>query len=463
MSFRFFRQSPSLLACLFAVLVIVFVAPAARADELPTAERLLPQLEVILRDALAQSPRMVAANLAKLEAEQETMISSSPLYPEIGGYYQYNVQRDDRSDKAQIVESEKNFYDFGATQPLYYWGALRAGAAIGKIRAAMEANRTQDAWRLLASEIRSSYLQLIIQKRTLANVRYDAGLIRRRLALMQGRVDIGQAPTSSVMSLTLRLEDTDLALLRAERAFEQGLRRFRRLIGRDAFDGASVPDEIPAITPVDADDTDPIGAEYAQVRGFERNTRYANTASEIAIERLNQRIIKSNLRPRFDLTAGARQDEIAYSSNIANKYGVQSLFIGVILRWNIWDGFASRGRMRASLTTQRRLENQLEQTRRDLLEAVVQAGEDLDIAARSLAIAEKRFPGSIAGPGFVRGEMERGRATQEDVDVAESGANNARLGMLQTRAAYLNALAAYLSQTNADPVVQWPASSESPR
>jgi outer membrane protein TolC len=214
-----------------------------------------------------------------------------------------------------------------------------------------------------------------------------------------------------------------------------------------------IADDLPAVALAPEDLVERFHVDYVHANGYEASTRYRDIALNLDVDRLSYRIAKTNLRPMLDFVAGVRQDEVPTSTNISEKVRTETQYVGLVVRWNIWDGFANRGRVRAARTALRLRENQLAETRRDLLEQAQQAREDLDLAERTLRIAESRYPGARDAPKVMQAELERGRATQDQVDGAQAGANAARLGIVRVRADYLNAAANYLSLLNADPFV----------
>ena len=141
---------------------------------LPTAagalpEDLLPALKPILVRAIERSPEQIRRAIEIEQAEARVYVSRAAMLPNLGGYGRYAVNR---AATASAVSSATNnssgfFYDVGLSQPVYHWGALKAQADIDRIGAKIAAREYAEAARLLAAQVRKSYLELVAKKAAL--------------------------------------------------------------------------------------------------------------------------------------------------------------------------------------------------------------------------------------------------------------------------------------------------------
>ncbi len=430
--------------------------PGAFASEdgrLPRVEVVFPQVEPLLREALEQSPRMIARNLDLLQNQQAIQVFNARLLPRLDAGFQYNLQQDDREGLLEPVSSQKLTYDVRLSQPLYHWGALRAGARVGTIQAEIAANNVAEAYRLLALEIRASFLNLVLLKTAVRNVAFESELAGKRLAIAETRLRTGQEAPSVVSLAKQTIEELELQSARSNHAFESAVRNFHRLVGSSSFDGAQVPEAIPPITRAADARTGPLRADYVETRGFEKTNRFQNLVLELEKERLNERVLRTNLRPKVDAVAGLFQDELSYTLDVSRRDRISSTFVGVRVGWNVFDGFSTRGNLRMLLTRQRQLRQQLEELSGDLVNASADAARELEFAGRSLEFAERGLAGSEGMLAQARDNLAKGRVSQDEVDATRYRVNNSLYATFAARASYLNALASYLSQVNADPIV----------
>jgi outer membrane protein TolC len=449
-----YLSSPNTLLCVRAVLAAICIAgPIASAAEPPLPERLFPQLEPILSTALKQAPGMINAALDREQQDGYARVSSARLYPQVNGSFRYAYQREDRLDLAAASDTEKMYYNFGANQALYHWGTVRAEALRGRIQAAIAANNTRETYRLLALQIRAEFLQLVITKASLRNAELDLDARRRKLAILRSQLDAGQTTAGAVGGADLAIQQGELARDRAAHTLAQQLRRFRRLVGDTGFSADSLPLEIPSVVTLPTDQADVFRANFVEKESAEDRVRLANLRLEKQREELSGLIQKMELRPKFNLVAGAYQDEISYTVNIGQKYRVNAYFVGVELNWNIFDGFAARGRRQASLARQRQLERQAETVRDELEEEAVNASADLGFAARALKFSESGLAGAQSVAEDMKKRLGDGRASEDLLLDAEIGLRGAQVTTFGARAEYLRALASYLSVVEADPIV----------
>jgi outer membrane protein TolC len=173
---------------------------------------------------------------------------------------------------------------------------------------------------------------------------------------------------------------------------------------------------------------------------------------ELERERLNEQIDRVRLRPKLDAVAGAMQDEISYDLDVSRRDRYASVFIGIRVSWNIFDGFATPAQVSATRARVRQMEQRLAEIEADVLNAADDAYKELEFATRALDHAESRFRSSQTALLGAKSNFERGRASELDVENAQAAANFGRLNVFRARASYLSSLASFLSAVNADPV-----------
>jgi len=98
------------------------------------------------------------------------------------------------------------------------------------------------------------------------------------------------------------------------------------------------------------------------------------------------------MRPMVNLAVGADQDQ----TSGADQTAVLSYFVGVRVRWNIFDGFATQAAVRQAKVVVRQTEKALDDTRTALAHELADGAADVALAARELQIAEERFKLTIS-------------------------------------------------------------------
>lgn len=448
------QPASRLLAAVACAVAIVLRAGAA-GDDLPQAESVLPGLEPILVGALAQSPRMISENLARLEAEYLADAARASLYPTAGGYARYQFQREDRlSSDSEATNNLKSYYSFEIAQPVFHWGSIKAEVDIARLRRDMAERNFGRAYQILASEIRATYLNLIIEKLGLRNARHELDRLKSRLEVVRQRIAEGIELAGTASSMEFAIEDSELALERMERGFSSRLRLFALLTGLESFSPEQVPETVPKVPGFEAGRSGALRTEYVTRRGYESDVRYANALRELRIQKLNLKIYRNALRPKFNLVMGLNQDEIDRTGDVENKYQLQALYAGVTMSWTIFDSYRARANTRAGQIRLRRQQRALEQTEEDLLRAIEQADVDLGFAVRALSIAERRWDGAVSSHTSAIDYVEQGRFAAEDVELARSAMLAAESTVCRARADCLNAITHFQAVLNADPLIE---------
>jgi outer membrane protein TolC len=418
------------------------------------AEDLFPALRAILEEALTRSPRMVVQDLVLLQSVESARVQASRLYPRAGASAQYNLAREETASRPDPVDTVKSYYNVQISQPVFHWGSLRAGADIGRIQEEMTRNNVAEAFRLLALEIRREYLGLVSTKASLAHARTELEQARKRLDVAETRVRMGEIPAGSTEPARHAVTEAEFNIDRGEYALDQALSRFGRLTGRSGFSADEVPEEIPRLDTGGGSRVEPLRREFMEQGGIDRTARMLNAELEARREGLNLRILRTNLRPKFDLVAGINQDERSYTLDVSRTDRIASLFIGMRVQWNIFDSASTTHQVRATRYRLRQLEAQARHAKEEHAAAIESVARELEFSGRSLEFAERSYGFARSAVSATQSNVTRGLLSAADVDAAESRERASRISVFNARAAYLNAAATFLSAIDADPVAQ---------
>jgi outer membrane protein TolC len=309
----------------------------------------------------------------------------------------------------------------------------------------------REAYRLLALEIRSAFLQLTIDRASHRVARFNEDLMRRRLAVIETRVNSGELSPGAGGPQQMLVNEASFATERAGVAFDRNLQAFRKLTGQPDFSAENIPEEIPDIPRIPSAEVTSLNGGFWERRM--QDGRYEGLQFRVEQQRLDLQIARVAQRPTVNLVGGYSMDQLTYVNVLGQRTSVQSFYIGVGVNWNIFDGGATRGRIMTSRTRLRQLEDQLSALDEDLRMTSNLAGTDVEFAARSLKLAEDRFGATLAGFNLTQENVERRRASQDDLEEVRNRLNASQLAMFGARAAYLNAIATWLHRIDADPIV----------
>lgn len=423
----------------------------AAADDLTTPEELFPQLDAILKHAVAQSPAMISRAVDQEIAQNDRIQARANLLPSIGGSYSLYQANDDRSDQPDRVRVEKQYYNFSITQPLFFWGERRNNDRVGAIRLAMAKGQYREGYRLLAQEIRAGYLRLIGDKlrahrATLANAYYSAQLKRAEDQLAKRAISEAQ-----IFPIRIEAERAQLADERTNFDYENNKISFGRLTGMPVLKDEEIPDSIPVVKPQDAAVQRLLAGYLAQK---DKPTVAADVARQnLSIARLAYANDKKRLYPKFSLVAGASQDEQSYTINVANKYSVQSFYGGFSVNWLIFDGFSSGAVVRSSRARIRQLERDYQALDERLAESAQNQVRLLGFTARGAALNERLLGSSEGNYSLRKEEFGRGVTAEDAVNLAELNLVDTKIATFGTRADYYTQLCEFLGLVTQDPVL----------
>lgn len=414
-------------------------------------EQVFPELQPILTAALRQSPRMIEKNLDLDAAAGELMQAKAGLYPSAGASFTESQTRDKREDIKDRLDTEKLYYSFSVTQPLFYWGDLRNRAKIGEIRQKIVHRQYAQAYGALAQEIRATYLRLIVQKAQLQATVFSQQQSEQALRLAEDRLKNRVISDAEIFHPRIEVQQAVLNSDRMRDAFADSKRAFRLLTGLPAPEDAAIPGMVGRIT-IPAGEADRLLAGFL---GQPEPKTFATEMmkSQLEIERLNYKIVRTTLRPKFSLVVGISQDQQSYSTNLAAKYGVQSTYIGVSGNWAIFDGFGSRGATRSTLARIRKLEAGYKQLTESLGTDAQRAARQVSYAERQMLIQDQLMDSATNFLQYRKDEFARGTVSETDVAAVQAVYNRELIATTQQRADYLTKFGDFLALIMQDPAL----------
>ena len=437
-----------------AIFCLCFPARAQSSgnDQFPVPENYFPALKDLIETASKQSPRVIARNTENAVAEADRITARAAQLPTLGGYFSfYPWTRDKRADLPEATGVKKTAYYLSVVQPLFHWGALRDGTRIGELHKRIIEGQSAEAFRLLVDEIRAQYLQIIVNKGTLARARFNQTIADDQLALARSKLEKNVIAEADMFTPTITAEQARLAADRAADEYENSRIYLGKLCGLPPIPDEQIPTEVPAITPA-ASALQSVTAQFAAQPEL-NNYVLQGARDQIETEKLNYRVASTRLRPKVNLVVGTSQDEQNYSLNSV-RYKVQSYFAGVTVNWSIFDGFATRSAKQVSLARRRQLELSYKDQTADTIAAVKTQMRQIEFAARNLAIVERMLGSAGDNLKARKDDMARGVASDAEVSAAQLGLYDWQLTAYQARNDYMMKVSKLLSATMKDPALQ---------
>jgi outer membrane protein TolC len=421
-------------------------------SSLPLPETYFPALKEILSAAVSQSPRMVARNAENAAAEGNRIVMRSGQLPSFGGYFGYFPwERDWRADLPRYADVNRMNFNFAINQPIYHWGALQNTTRIGEIQLRMTEGQTAEGYRILVQEIRGQYLALVIKKAALAKARLSLHMAEDNVAVSQTKLEKKVISEGDMFLARLGLDRSKLATDQGEEDFNYTKLYFAKLCGAPALSDSQIPDEIPDAMG-QAPALEPMLSTYTGQKELNSyNLRYLS--DQIEVEKLTYQNITTRLRPQLNFQIATSQDQTSYTTNIAAKYRLTSIYTGFMVNWSIFDGFATRGAAASSLAHRRELEQSYKDLSANLTDQARNQLKQVGFARRGMEIANRLLESSSGALRDKKADAARGLASDVDVNTFQLAYHEAQISAFSARSDYLMKTADFLSTLLQDPAL----------
>ena len=185
----------------------------------------------------------------------------------------------------------------------------------------------------------------------------------------------------------------------------------------------------------------PMRLTLAECLGRAQALRPEIVARKLAVDAFRHQITAEKAGTRPQVSAFASYDIYSEPSLLSVRDNFSGYTVGVQATWNVFDGFATRGRVRSAQAQQGQAEAQLQATRQQVEAEVRTAFYDLQDAANSLRPLGENIGRANEGVSLSVSNFDAGSATQLDVLQTRINLTNSRLIELGVRLRYHNALA----------------------
>lgn len=443
-----------------AVLVILFSGSslrvrAAEAGEVAGTmpEDYLPELKVILTNALRRSPELVAREFEQIASEARLTIARGARLPQLSGNFDYGITESattsNTSSRSRTTGAQ---YNFGLGQALFHWGAIKNEIEIARINMLVVQKDTARVYRETSTLLRKAYLALIVEKARVIQARETIKLVESDRDVARTKKQGGTISGAALAGEEIRLNEARLGLERAENNFRTNRRRFGRVAGLAGGEipEQEIPDEIrrPAFPELLAT---AIVAET--LRDNAKGTiEYAihDLRLQEAIRR--QKIVATRLLPKFGASASYGLSTNTYvNGSVVNQEAVTQQRIGVGGSWTIFDGLATRGAKREALAGKRAAEYRKTVEIEKLLEDLQAFQRSLKLDAEKLEFADIRQGTAHEGRNLVEQGIARGSLPKIELDRANVNILAASAENLEARATYLGNWSEFVALAGRDP------------
>ncbi|WP_221032917.1 TolC family protein [Actomonas aquatica] len=424
-------------------------ASAQPALEMP--EDSLPQLREFIDHALRQSPRAIVRGFDEAVADADLLTAKSARLPNLSASADMVRSEEDRGDFSEPQTADKVYYRVSMSQPIYHWGVISRNIQNAKIRRDIEAGRTRQAMLTMVNEIRRKYLELMIQKKVVERYRFSMQLVDEKLADAEEKRRLNTLSEGELQAQRQSHKRSLVGVRYQEDGYMVAKSMFSRMVGVDLITDDDIADEFPELnTEDDAAAIESLALRFKSMAD-PTNLDLQIQLKELEIKQKELKNAKMSLRPRVNAIAGLTQDEQSYSANIGNRYEYQSLYAGIGVYWTIWDGFASRGAVRASLNRMRAAEVNYESTKNRIFDDIDSLERQLDYRSMEVSVEDEELVIARNHLNYTQQRFDRGEASENELSQARINLLERWGGTMTARMGYWERLFHFLSLMDADP------------
>lgn len=416
-------------------------------------EHHFPGLKRLLEGAVKRSPTMLENEIEIALSDARVAIENSPRLPNVWG----DVRYDNSQSAVSGVNSRRNrdsgvFYNFQVGQALFHWGALKNAAERARLGVGIAEKNYQEVYRLLALEIRRSFLNLVANKAALQHLRNSHVLKEDDLKLEQDRFSRGAASRGDVFGKEQAVTESALQIQRGETALAAGLRSLSRISGT-RLTAEDIPDDVPEIA-YSPDLT------RALVDALLRDGAQSTFEAQVLQMRVDDaelayKIARVRLLPRFGINAGhSVENTTNVTGATVDQQGVERQTVTLRADWSIFDGFRTAGEKRMALRSKRLNETRLAHSIERILTEAQQLQDSLTLEANVVRVADNYRVLAQGEIGRVKEEVELNNAAPYAIKQAEE-AHLYRIALsASARARLLSEWSALVSLVGADPALK---------
>lgn len=409
-----------------AVLTALLLPGALYAASLPPLAPQPDPAEELIREAASRSPAMLEQELHITQADAFRFRGWRQYMPYVSANYQagyFNLLNSPggADDEGKIGGS----YTLSAHHPVYHWGAIDAEKKFAFARENLARTEARISWRSLVTEIRTKFLDAVVNKARVALLERRVKWSHERLEASRQELKLGRIVQAELTAVALDSRNAELELTRSKIALATQLSQLRSLTGVDNYGVENLPDDLPVITWNDSLLEQRLHDFVTQGESESPENRRAGYANEV----YNNQMIMAEAREKPQFNLGGAVSQTPIESN--GSFGMQTyLFVGIMGTWNIFDRDTTRENVRAINVARRLVEAKrttgLKQRHTDLTNALVQikaSRESLSIRTDIVKLRQDAYDA-------IRHRHELGLGKREEVTLAEDALLEARLARL---------------------------------
>ncbi len=384
-----------------ALLLFLFWRPDFSRAALPSYS-----LEEAVAYARQQNPDIAIAR-KKLEAARGGVIEARSGYlPSVvtNGIYRYREQQED-------TRLRNNDYNASVriVQNVYTGGAVSSATAIARLNHEKQELELQSVIDRVTMDVRSTFYELLFN-RAKVKVREQAlDVFRGELKSQKERLGAGTVSQLNVRRAEVALANEEAELINAQTQVRLSYLRLGELLG---LDSRTNPFSFEVVGELQYQPRHP-DLNECLARATLNRPEIKSHQIDVAIEEQQLKLDRSELRPHVEAFSGyevynERDPDIGREFNHGYVAGVNA-------RWNVFDGWATKGRVEATKARRDAARQALDAMKLSVESDVRSAILDLQQSDRVLEAETKNVQTADESLEIAKGNLDAGLGTQLDI------------------------------------------------
>ncbi len=381
-------------------------------------------IDDVVRLAQAQNPEIAIAR-KKIQAahggEVEARAGYLPAVISDGLY-----RRRERAETSRLRPDDYSA-SVRVVQNLYTGGATSNANAIAQLTLAKQEDELQTVTDRVTMDVRLAFYELLLNREKIHLREQSVEVLRGELKSENERLSAGTVGPLDARRAEVALANEEPELIQAQTDLRNSYLHLSDLCG---LEGAQTFEAIGTLRyePRHPD------LQAALMRAVTDRPEIRSAQKDIAIEARQLEVDRSATRPHLQLFTGYE----AYSERdpLVGQEFNHGYVAGVNATWNIFDGFATRGKMEATRARRSAAELALKALKLGIQSEVRSAFLDLQQADSILAAQTKNVRTADEALTFSKSNLAAGLGTQ--LDVLQAAADVTRTGTTRLSAIYLH-------------------------
>jgi outer membrane protein TolC len=377
--------------------------------------------------AQRQNPDIAIAR-KKLQAARGGLIEARSGYlPSVLSVGAYR-----RREEKEATRLRSNDYSASLriVQNIYTGGAVSSLNAIAHLDYEKRELELQAVLDRVTMDVRIAFYELLMNRAKVKVQEQAMGVLREELKTQQERLSTGNVGVLNVRRAEVALANQETELINAQTQLRLSYLRLGELFGVDSRNNPS-PFEIAGQLQYQSRHPD---LNECLARAVLHRPEIRSRQIDIAIEERQLNLDRSELRPRIEAFSGyevynERDPDLGREFN-------HGYVVGVNARWHLFDGFATKGRMKATRARRDAAAHALEATRLAIESEVRSAFLDLQQSDRVLEAETKNVQTAGESLEIAKGNLGVGLGTQ--LDVLQAATDVTRTRSTRLGAVYLH-------------------------